>query len=219
MHFQTPSSRSALTLPEMITPNDGFSKKTVIAPDLMKHPTRDHEAGMTLLETMIAVGLTVLFLGSLFTMNGSTMQTLKMARESARASQVLQQRIESLRIANWQLITRPSCDWLVAHAFMIDSNNDGVADHPDGSELLKNESESLTIEPYGSVSASPTPTPTPTRLTGTGGHTGTVVTHDDTLVQENALKVTWTITYAGSPNNRPMSQTTTTILAKGGVAK
>src|SRR5207253_8372900 len=99
----------------------------------MKTPPRLSEQGMTLIETMIAVGLTVLFLGSLFTMNGSTMQTLKMARESARASQVLQQRVESLRIANWQLITQPSpCAWLVGHAFMIDSNNDGIADHPDG---------------------------------------------------------------------------------------
>ena len=169
---------------------------------------------MTLIETMIAIGLTVLFLGSLFTMNGSTMQTLKMARQSACASQVLQQRIESLRIANWQLITRPDCSWLIAHAFKIDSNNDGIADHADGSELLKNESETLTLEPYGSVGA------TPAQLTGTGGSNGQVVTNSSTpLLDENALKVTWTVSYTGSPNNRAMSQKTITILAKGGVAK
>ena len=186
----------------------------------MKTPPRLSEQGMTLIETMISVGLTVLFLGSLFTMNGSSMQTLKMARESACASQVLQQRIESLRIANWQLITQPSCTWLIAHAFKIDSNNDGIADHPDGSELLKNESETLTLEPYGSVSATPTPIPTPTKLTGTGGSNGQVVTNCSTpLLQENALKVTWIVSYTGSPNNRAMSQKTIAILAKGGVAK
>ena len=181
---------------------------------------RIREQGITLLETMISVGLIVFFLAAVFTMNGSTMQTLKMARESACASQVLQQRIESLRIANWQLITDPGCTWLIAHAFKIDSNNDGIAHNPDGSELLKGESETITLEPYGSISATPTPTPTPTQLTGTGGSNGQIVSYSSNpLLQENALKITWTINYTGSPNNRSISQKTIAILAKGGVAK
>jgi len=53
----------------------------------------------------MAAGIAAIFLGSLFAINTSSMGTLKMAREAAAASQVLQQRVESMRIANWHQIT------------------------------------------------------------------------------------------------------------------
>ena len=59
-----------------------------------------HLRGSTLIESAIAAAVCALFLGSLFTVNTSTMESIKMAREVACASQVLQQRIEAMRIAN-----------------------------------------------------------------------------------------------------------------------
>ncbi|HEV8186005.1 MAG TPA: hypothetical protein VGP40_08625, partial [Chthoniobacterales bacterium] len=57
-------------------------------------------AGTSLIESTIAA-TSALFLGSLFTMNMGAMKTIRTAREVTCASQVLQQRVESMRIANW----------------------------------------------------------------------------------------------------------------------
>src|SRR2546426_6661206 len=88
---------------------------------------------------MIAATLSTLFLGSLFTMNSSSMATIKMARDTACASQVLQQRIEGLRIANWHQIT--DAVWLRDNLLNTDAS---------GSTQLKNLSETLMLIPYGS---------------------------------------------------------------------
>src|SRR5256885_458138 len=87
----------------------------------------------------MAAGLVAVFLGSLFTMNSSSMGTIKMARQSAAASQVLQQRVESLRIANWHQVT--DADWIKTNLLNI---------APSGIEGLKNLTETLTLIPFGS---------------------------------------------------------------------
>src|SRR3982750_4512918 len=92
-----------------------------------------------LIETTVATAIAAIFLGSLFTINPSSMQTVKTAREAASASQVLQQRVESMRIANWHQITDPT--WL--------RDNLMNADAP-GATALKSLAEQLTIVPYGS---------------------------------------------------------------------
>ncbi len=186
----------------------------------MQLKTRGCE-GATIAEVTIAVALSLLCLGSVFAMNTSAMSTLRMARESAWANQVLQQRIESLRIANWQLITRPDCTWLKSRGFMSDATSingtsvpDGIPD-PDGSELLKDEKETLTLEPYGSTTSGKV------ILSRTKGQAATIDRNDpgSPLLKENALKVIWTVNYKGVPNDRPLMRQTVAIIAKGGVAK
>lgn len=157
-------------------------------------------SGTTLIECTIASAVSALFLGSLFTVNTSSMQTVKMAREAASASQVLQQRVESLRIANWHQIT--DATWL--------QNNILNADAP-GTSALKSPSEQLTIVPYGS---STTGNIQLTRANGT-----TTVVNSTALLTENAIKVIWTVNYNGTPRDRAMSRQVVAILAKGGVAK
>ena len=90
------------------------------------------QGGSTLIEASIAAAICALFLGSLFTLNTQTMSTLKMAREVACASQVLQQRIEGMRIANWHQVT--DADWLAANLLNTDAA---------GSAGLKSVSETL----------------------------------------------------------------------------
>ena len=160
-----------------------------------------HLRGSTLIESAIAAAVCALFLGSLFTVNTSTMESIKMAREVACASQVLQQRIEAMRIANWHQITDAS--WIQGNLL----NSDAA-----GSEALKNVSETLTLIPYGSSSTSTT------QLTRTNG-AAAILTQNSSLLTENAVKVIWTVNFTGAPNDRPSSRQTVAILAKGGVAK
>jgi hypothetical protein len=158
------------------------------------------QTGHTLVEGIIAAGISALYLGSLFTMNASSMGTIKMARESSCASQVLQQRVESLRIANWHDVT--DATWLRDNLLNADAA---------GTDQLKSVSETLLIEPYGSG------TNGNTQLTRSGGVASIV--NSVPLLAENAVKVTWTINYVGAPNARNNSRQTVAILAKGGVAK
>src|ERR1041384_2258951 len=95
--------------------------------------------GSTLIEAMMAAGISALFLGSLFAINTSSMSTIKMAREAAAASQVLQQRVESMRIANWHQIT--DANWVKANLLNAAAPGAGA---------LKSLSETLTLTPYGS---------------------------------------------------------------------
>src|SRR4051812_22578978 len=74
---------------------------------------RANQGGFTLLENVFACALVAMGLACTYTINGQTMGVLRMAKDEACASQVLQQRIEHLRIANWQRITDDT--WLRDH--------------------------------------------------------------------------------------------------------
>jgi Tfp pilus assembly protein PilW len=162
---------------------------------------RSRQHGTTLIEAMIAATISALFLGSLFVMNTSSMATIKMSRDVACASQVLQQRIESLRIANWHQITDAA--WLRDNVLNVDAA---------GAGQLKDASETITLIPYGSSTSGNT------KLTRAGG-LAKIESQNNALLTENALKVIWAVTYTGTPNNRSTTRQTVAILAKGGVAK
>jgi hypothetical protein len=97
------------------------------------------QSGFAWVECTIATAISALFLGSLFLLNSSAMDTIQMARESACASQVLQQRIESMRIANWHQVT--DANWLSTNLLNTDAP---------GANQLENVSETLKLVPYGS---------------------------------------------------------------------
>src|SRR6266436_2683330 len=101
---------------------------------------RTDQAAFALVECTIATAVSALFLGSLFLMNSSAMDTIQMARESACASQVLQQRVESMRIANWHQVT--DANWLMTNLLNADAP---------GASQLKSLNETLLIAPYGST--------------------------------------------------------------------
>lgn len=159
--------------------------------------------GTTLIESTIAGAIAALFLSSVFAINTSSMQSVKRAREAAAASQVLQQRIESLRIANWHQVTD-------ANYLKNDPKQLG-ADAP-GGEALKGIAEQLTLVPYGSNAIGNT------QIVRSNG-VATIINNNQTLLAENAIKVIWTLTYTGTPNAQTMTRQVVAILAKGGVAK
>lgn len=159
------------------------------------------QSGVTLVECTVAVAICALFLSSLFVLNTSAMETLRLARETACASQILQQRIESLRIANWHQVT--DATWLQSNLLNVDA--------PGASEL-KNLTETVTLTPYGSSSTSYT------QLNRVNGQ-ASIVTNNTSLLLENAVEVVWTANYTIAPSDRPVSRRVVAILAKGGVAK
>jgi hypothetical protein len=163
--------------------------------------TEVRQRASTLIECATAAAISAMFLGSLFGLNSSSMGTLKLARETACASQVLQQRVESMRIANWHQIT--DADWIQAN--LLNASAPGAG-------MLKSVSETLTLVPYGSASTATT------QLTR-NNNSVQVVARNTSLLMENAMKVIWTINYTGAPNDHGCSRQTVAILAKGGVAK
>lgn len=158
------------------------------------------QSGTSLIEATIAACTSALFLGSLFTMNMSAMRTMKNAREAANASQVLQQRVEAMRIANWQQVT--NADWV---------KNNLLSANAAGGETLKNLTETLTLIPYGSTAAS-------TQITRSAGNTQ-IVNNNTALETESAMKVIWTVAYNGGNQGKSTTRQAVAILSQGGVAK
>ena len=167
----------------------------------MRVRTHSCESAFTLIETTVAAALAAMFLTSLFTMNMATMDTIRAAKESVAASQILQQRMESMRIANWHQVT--DANWLRDNLL-----NTGVVE----STSLKDLTESLTLVAYNGTTAGST------QLVRSGS-TVTIASQNAALLQENAVKVIWTVSYTGSPNTQSLSRQIVAILAKGGVAK
>jgi type II secretory pathway pseudopilin PulG len=167
----------------------------------MRRRRRTPQTGFALIECTVATAVSALFLGSLFLLNSSAMDTIQMARQSACASQILQQRIESMRIANWHQVT--DANWLLTNLLNIDA--------PGASQLM-NMSETLTLVPYGSSTVGNT------QLTRTSG-AASIVSNNSALLGENAVKIIWTVNYTAAPNDRTIQRQVVAILAKGGVAK
>ena len=167
----------------------------------MRSRPRAEQTGFALVECTIATAISALFLGSLFLMNSSAMDTIQMARESACASQVLQQRVESMRIANWHQVT--DANWLATNLLNSDAP---------GANQLNSVSETLILVPYGSSTAGNT------QLTRTNGSVS-ILSTNSALLGENAVKIIWTVNYIAAPNDRTISRQIVAILGKGGVAK
>ena len=167
----------------------------------MRLPSSNNQAGFSLIETTVAAAIAAMFLTSLFTMNIATMDTIRAAKESIAASQILQQRMESMRIANWHQVTDAA--WLKTNLMGVP-----VA----GSAPLKGLVETLIVIPYGSPGVGTT------QLQRSGG-TATIVSQNPALLAENAVKILWTVNYTGSPNSQNVTRQIVAVLAKGGVAK
>ena len=153
-----------------------------------------------MIEAMVAACTSALFLSSLFTMNMTGIKSIRTAREAACASQVLQQRVEAMRIANWHQVT--DATWV---------KNNLLNTNAAGSDALKNITETLTLVPYDSTTTGTT------QLKRTGG-TATIV-NQTALLKESAVKVIWTVSYRGGTNSQPINRQAVAILAQGGVAK
>jgi prepilin-type N-terminal cleavage/methylation domain-containing protein len=173
---------------------------------------RASTAAFTLLESMVACAVIAIGLAGTYSINGQCMDVLRMAKDEASASQVIQQRIESLRIANWQRI----------------SDNVWIRDHllnasADGSAALPGLVETVTIMPYPITTTDKnTFTRNGTTASATctrSGTTTTASTATPDFIGQNSLVITWTVTWTGVPRNKQHKREVVTVLGKGGIAK
>src|SRR3954471_4339653 len=93
-------------------------------------------AAFSLVENVLACAIVALGLAGTYTLNSQSMGVLRMAKEESFASQVLQQRIEHLRIANWQRISSPI--WIRDHILNASA---------DGGNSLRGLTETVTLTP------------------------------------------------------------------------
>ncbi len=95
------------------------------------------QRGVTILEVLASVSLILLGLSAIFGMNAQSLQVLRRAQQIGAATQVLQERIETLRTTPWPQISRGA-----TLASLWSRPTEGAADLADASPT-----EILTIEP------------------------------------------------------------------------
>jgi type II secretory pathway pseudopilin PulG len=157
--------------------------------------------GFTLLDSVLACGILALALGAVFTVSSHALQTLRLAKDETVASQVLQQRLEQLRIANWQRVSDPT--WIRDNILNVE------ADGAFGLNALK---ETVTITPYNSATAG-------SNVFTRQNYLAAAAAGNTDLLAERTVRILWALDWKGVPKNRPHRRESVIILAKGGVAK
>ena len=156
--------------------------------------------GFTLIENMMALTLIAFGMAAIYTLSGR-LSVLRSSKDEASAGQVLQQRIEQLRISNWQRVTNAT--WIRDN--LLNVNADGAAS-------LNALTETVTVTPYGSANTS-------TNTFTLSGGTATAASSNSSLLAENAVKINWRVTWVGIPAGKVHTRETLAVLGKGGVAK
>ena len=106
-------------------------------------PRRTRRDGFTVVEASVAGAIIILFLTSLFALNSTVMRLLGSSAETSSASQELQQRVEQVRLANWNQITDPT--WVQTYL---------LGTPTDASVNLPGITETLTVTTYVSPASS-----------------------------------------------------------------
>jgi hypothetical protein len=160
--------------------------------------------GFTLLEASVAVAIVGLFLSTLLAMSSNMLGLLRTAKDNISATQALQERVEKMRIANWLQITDAT---YLANSLMATAS--------DSTTGLGNPVETVTVTAYRNGIADPTVRAEAVRQSG-----GTrIIAANAALKNERMVRVDLNLRWEGFPRSRPRERATTTLIAKGGIAK
>ena len=149
--------------------------------------TQNVNQGFTLVEVVVATALVVFALAGIFAMHGQSMDVMRSARDSSSASQVLQQRVEQLRMSRFDAFATSS-----GLATLMDGAA-GATDSEREMAGVRNFSESVTMSVFPRPGVSPVPSQSFTVMRANGA--AKVVTAGDLRSRSpvNAeLVVTWT---------------------------
>jgi prepilin-type N-terminal cleavage/methylation domain-containing protein len=154
-------------------------------------------SAFTLLETMVALGVTAIGLAAFYAASAHAIHLAKTGKQFADANALLQERIETIRSApGWSNIsTTAGVQALIAPAAVAAGTFAGATE---------------TV----SVSAYPAATPAFTVTRSSGGAFTT--TGAASLAAQKCLKVTVQVNWSGQ-NNRPFSRRISTVVSKEGV--
>ncbi len=157
---------------------------------------RRRATAFTLVETMVAMAVSMISLVALFAATGQAIRIVRSGQEIAAASQMLQQRIESFRYTPpWTNITTAAgITTLVTTAAATATN-------------FKNATETFSVEPYPAGGTPLVVTRTPL---------GALSTTGSSLATQQCVKFTVSVTWTGIGNVQRTRQLST-IMTKGGL--
>lgn len=157
--------------------------------------SRSSHAAFALIEAVIGLALVALMLSCVFAANAHFLGLLRQGKENSYATQMIQERVDSLRGALWDQLTDPAkLSQIIAPETVTSANLVGVT-------------ESITVEPLESA------TPTSNRCVrlpnGNVSYTGAAFT------TQQSVKVTVSAQWNGRQRGRTRSSTT--VFTKGGL--
>lgn len=148
---------------------------------------------------MAAAMLVAVFLSGAFYANSRGMNMLRCSKETIRASKILQERLETIRTANWTEVTDSA-------------TIRGFYDSAPTSCALNGVSEKITL------SAWPPAAVPPIQITRSTAGTTAIVTENLDLDDQPAVLATVQVSWK-SANNRVRMRETATVIANGGLGR
>lgn len=159
-------------------------------------------AGFTLLETSVATMMVGSFVAMLMVMTSNVLGLLRTCKDDVSASQALQQRVEEMRIANWEQIT--DANYIKTDLLAADTGS---------TKSITKAVETITISAYPKKTGV-----TDVKVIRQNGAT-TVVSANPALIDERMVRVDMELKWQGFPKMRQRVRAATALIAKGGISK
>ena len=166
-------------------------------------------SGFTLVEVMAAMALVLFALVGIYTMQAQSLRIVQSAHDSGAASQVLQQRLEQLRLNSYDSVVTAS--GLTA----LMTGTAGATQSEQTMSAVKNFQEAVKISSYARPGVSPAPAAgsfTVTRSGTSATSSGTTVD----LTAETEVKAQFVVSW--SDRNGSHRREFSTIFSRGGVS-
>ena len=158
--------------------------------------------GAALIETMIAVGITAVFLSGIHLMNAQVWSQVRASLESVAAGRDLTGRTEQVRASTWTQVTDPN--YLCGTIFAV---------APDAAGDLGNVVETIDITAHLAAAGTVAPIKVQRAANGT---TTTVNAGDGTMSQQTSARFDITVTWTAK-NGRAHTRQVTLIAGAGGI--
>jgi len=160
------------------------------------------EGGFTLIESVIASAIGLIFMSALMLMSSNVLGLLRTAKDNVSVNQALQERIERMRIANWVQITDAS--YLASTLLATDT---------DSTSSLSGVIETLTVSAY------PAKSPEVRARVVRQNKVTSIILSDATLKDERMVRVDVELKWQGFPHKRQRIRATSALIAQGGITK
>ena len=176
---------------------------------LSPRATKASRSAFTLVEVMVAMTLILFALAGIYTMQAQSLQIVQSGHDSSTASQVLQQRLEQLRLNSYDTVAKAS--GLTA----LMTGTAGATQSESVMTAVKNFQESVKISRYARPGVSPAPAPSNfTVIRSANSATSSGVATD--LTAESQVKAQFVVTWTDRTGSH--RREFSTVFSRGGVS-
>ena len=165
--------------------------------------------GFTLAEVMVAMGLVLFALVGIYTMQAQSLRIVQSTHDSSAASQVVQQRLEQIRVTSYDT---------VATASGLTTLMNGTAGATQAEQTMtgvKNFQETVKLSRYPRPGVSPAPAPGTITVTRSGNTAASSGVSTD-LSAESQIKAQMIVAWTDRQGSH--QREFTTVLSRGGVS-